>query len=69
MKTTVSTTEMLERLNEVLSQCPELRFGQVIATVGMLAEDETGQTLWDVEDSEFITAVERFASDLARRSS
>jgi hypothetical protein len=67
MKSNDPLTEVLVRLGEVRSQCPELRFGQFIATIGMLAEDDTGHSLWDVEDSKFAAAVERFAADLARR--
>jgi hypothetical protein len=67
MKTTDPTAGMLERLAEVCARCPEMRFGQVVATVGLLAEDETGHSLWDVEDTEFVAALERFAADLARR--
>lgn len=58
---------ILERLGQVRLRCPELRFGQLIAIVGELAEDETAHALWDVEDSEFAAALERFANDLARR--
>jgi hypothetical protein len=58
---------LLERIAQVRRQCPELRFGQILATVGLLAEDDTGHSLWDVEDGEFAAALERFASDLARR--
>ena len=58
---------ILEQLNEVRDRCPELRFGQLIATIGMLAEDETGHSLWDVEDSDFFAALERFAADITRR--
>jgi hypothetical protein len=46
-----------------------MRLGQFIATVGLLAEDETGRSLWDIEDGEFLAALERFATDLARRDS
>lgn len=69
MKTTDLTTDLLERLGDVKLLCPELRFGQLIATIGMLAEDETGRSLGEVEDAEFAAAVERFAADLARRGS
>ena len=69
MKTTDSLAQLLEQLGDVRSRCPELRFGQFITTIGMLAEDETGHNLWDVEDAEFAAAVERFAADLARRGS
>ena len=67
MKTTDFTTAVLERLCEVRELCPEMRFGQVLATIGLLAQDETGHSLWEVEDAEFATALERFAADLARR--
>lgn len=59
---------LIERLVEVHAQCPELRFGQFIATIANLAEDETGHSIWDVEDGEFVAALERFAADLSRRN-
>jgi hypothetical protein len=68
MKTTDLTAGLLERLGEVRERCPEMRFGQVLATVGSLAEDETGHSLWEVEDKEFAAALKRFAEDLARRA-
>ncbi len=36
---------MAERLAEVRRLCPEMRLGQLLATVGSLAEDETGRGL------------------------
>ncbi len=66
MMTTVSSPEFLDRLTVVRRLCPEMRFGQLAATIGLLAEDETGRNLWDVEDAEFAAAVERFAKDLSR---
>jgi hypothetical protein len=67
MKTIDSLPEMLERLAELRGQCPDMRWGQLLATIGMLAQDETGHSLWDVEDADFAAAVRRFAADLARR--
>lgn len=67
MKTTQSPHELLDRLALVCRLCPEMRLGQLIATIGLLAEDETGRNLWDVEDEEFAAAVERFIADLSRR--
>lgn len=60
---------ILDKLGDVRPQCPELRFGQLIAIVGELAQDETGHSLWDVEDADFAAALERFANDIARRGS
>ena len=62
------TPAFLSRLTVVRRLCPEMRFGQLVATIGMLAEDETGRGLWDIEDEEFAAAVERFATDLSRRN-
>jgi hypothetical protein len=61
--------QILGQLGDVCDRCPELRFGQLLATIGMLAEDETGHSLWDVEDGDFAAALERFAADMARRGS
>jgi len=65
--TTQSSQELLDRLAVVRRLCPEMRFGQLIAIIGLLAEDETGRNLWDIEDEEFAAAVERFANDLSHR--
>ncbi len=61
-------SDLLHRLQEVHRLCPEMRLGQLLATVGMLGEDSTGRSLWDIEDGDLAAAVERFASDLARRA-
>ena len=67
MKTTDLTAALLERLAEAHELCPEMRFGQMLATVTLLSEDETGHSLWEVEDAEFADAIGRFVADLARR--
>jgi hypothetical protein len=59
---------VLHRLDEVRRLCPEMRLGQIMATIGLLGEDETGRSLWDLEDDELAAALERFAEDLARRT-
>jgi hypothetical protein len=41
----------------------------LIAIIGELAQDETGFSLWDVEDADFAAALQRFAADIARRGS
>lgn len=67
MKTTDVPASLAERLSEVRARCPEMRLGQILATIGLLAEDEFGRSLWEIEDGEFAAALERFAQDLARR--
>jgi hypothetical protein len=68
MKTDL-TNRIVQKLAQVRLQAPDLRFGQLIAIIGELAADETGLSLWDVEDPDFAAAVDRFASDLLNRKS
>jgi hypothetical protein len=66
--TTVSLqANLMRRLDEVRRLCPDMRIGQFLATVGMLGEDDTGRPLWEIEDEELASALERFASDLSSR--
>ncbi|HUG91945.1 MAG TPA: hypothetical protein VML55_13990 [Planctomycetaceae bacterium] len=60
-------SEILQRVDEIRQPCPEMRLGQVLATIGLLGEDTTGRSLWDLEDQQLAAAVERFADDLKRR--
>ena len=60
-------TSLLHRLDEVRRLCPEMRLGQLMATLGLLGEDATGRSLWDLEDEELAAALDRFATDLSRR--
>lgn len=59
---------ILEQLGDVSARCPELRFGQLIAIIGELAQDETGHSLWDVEDADFAAALQRFSADMGHRT-
>jgi hypothetical protein len=60
-------TNLLHGLDEVRRLCPELRIGQLMATLGLLGEDATGRSLWDIEDDALADDLERFAEDLTRR--
>jgi hypothetical protein len=61
------TKELLARLAETRTHCQDMRFGQMLATLGELAHDSTGRSLWDIEDDELAEVIERFRQDLARR--
>jgi len=63
----VETNSMLQTLGKVWELCPEMRLGQLMATLGLLAEDTTDHSLWDVEDRDLLAAMERFQDDLSRR--
>ena len=66
---TISTIEslLLQRLEEIRPLCPDMRFGQLMAWLGELSEDETGRGLWDVEDDQLLTAMDRLKVQLLRR--
>ena len=68
MMPTDLVARILGQLDEVRVQCPEFRFGQLISAIGSLAEDETGHSLWDVEDADFLSALNQFAADTAHRN-
>jgi hypothetical protein len=55
------------RFSELCALCPDMRFGQIVATLGVLAEDDPGRSLWEVEDDELLSVIERFRQDLQRR--
>lgn len=68
MTETVLSDRILEQLADVRVRCPELRFGQLIAIVGELTQDEIGHSLWDVDDVDFAAALQRFSADIGRRA-
>jgi hypothetical protein len=59
--------DLIDRLKELRGLCPDMRFGQLLATLGFLSEDTAGRSLWDVEDDELVEVLEHFREDLARR--
>lgn len=59
--------DLLTRLAELRTLCPDMRFGQMLATLDILSEDMVGFNLWDIEDDQLVDVLERFRQDLARR--
>ena len=62
-------TDLIERLAEIRDLSPDVRFGQLLANLGFLVEDQTDQTLWNVEDGELLRVMEKHRDDLIRRQS
>jgi hypothetical protein len=61
------TKDLITRLAKLRTLCPDMRFGQMLATLDILSEDMVGFNLWDIEDDQLVEVVERFRQDLARR--
>jgi len=60
--------DLIQRLEQVHSLARDMRFGQLLATLELLAEDMFGRNLWDIEDNQLLDVMERFRSDLAARA-
>ena len=59
--------DMLDALARLRALSPGVRFGQLLANLGFLCEDQTGRSLWDVEDEELLAVMRAHGSDLAQR--
>jgi len=59
--------DILRSLAALCELSPGVRFGQLLANLGFLAEDMSDCTLWDIEDAELLRVVERHRADLSRR--
>ena len=64
---TASRHELIEKLAEVHQLSPDIRFGQLLANLGFLVEDQTDQSLRDVEEDRLLEVMEMHRLDLARR--
>lgn len=64
---TIETPLILQNLADLWELCPDMRFGQLISTLGLLSEDAGGRNLWDVEDEELSKVIEQFRTQLSLR--
>jgi hypothetical protein len=59
--------EALAVLAELCEMSPGVRLGQLMAHLGFLSEDQTGRTLWEIEDDEFLIVLHRHRAKLESR--
>jgi hypothetical protein len=59
--------ELIEKLADIQRLSTDVRFGQLLANLGFLVEDQVDQSLWDVEDALLLEVMERHRLDLLRR--
>ena len=59
--------EALAVLTEVCELSPDVRLGQLLAHLGFLGEDQTGRTLWDIEDEQLLAVLHRHRAELQAR--
>jgi hypothetical protein len=62
--------ELFSRLEELSRACPEMRFGQLIANLAVVARGTEPGAIWEMEDEELLAAVNwQLAELLSRRGS
>ena len=59
--------EILHALTDLVEQCPDVRFGQLVANLSTIARGPSPESAWDVEDDEFLAATRSHIEDYARR--
>src|SRR5580704_9102015 len=59
--------EALAVLAEVCELSPDVRLGQLFAHLGFLGEDQTGRSLWDIDDEQLLAALYHHRAELAAR--
>ena len=60
--------ELLSLLTEVWALSPDVRLGQLMAHLGFLGEDQTGRTLWDIDDEELLSVLTQHRGELLART-
>jgi hypothetical protein len=60
--------EALAVLTELCELSPDVRLGQLLAHLGFLGEDQTGRTLWDIDDEQLLAALYHHRVELVARN-
>ncbi len=61
--------QLIESLEAISTLAPEMRFGQLMATLGFLAEDSSDHSIWEIEDEDLLQILERHRTELLSRKS
>lgn len=59
--------EALPVLAEVCELSPDVRLGQLLAHLGFLGEDQTGRSLWDIDDEQLLAVLYHHRGELVGR--
>lgn len=59
--------EALAVLAELCEYSPDARLGQLLAHLGFLSEDQTGRSLWDINDEQLLAAMYQHRGELTSR--
>ena len=60
---TADDRPLLDALGNVRREFPDLRFGQMICTLAILARDDEPGSVWELEDAELLAAARRMLAE------
>ncbi|MDB5390466.1 MAG: hypothetical protein JWM11_6112 [Planctomycetaceae bacterium] len=58
---------IVDKLLELCDLSPDIRMGQLLANLGFLSEEFANQSLWDIEDEQFLKVIEMHHDQLTKR--
>lgn len=67
MTNTELKRDILRALSELVEHTPEVRFGQLIANLSVIARGPSPEAVWDMEDDELLEAIRSHIEDYAHR--
>src|ERR1700722_5251241 len=56
--------DTLAVLAELCDSSPDVRLGQLLAHLGFLGEDQTGRSLWDIDDEQLLAVLYHHRAEL-----
>lgn len=59
--------EALDVLAELCELSSDVRLGQLLAHLGFLGEDQTGRSLWNIDDEQLLAVLYAHRAELASR--
>ena len=59
--------DILRALSELVEHCQDIRFGQLIANLAVIARGPTPEAVWDMEDDELLVAAKSHLEEYERR--
>ena len=62
-----SKQDILCTLMDLVGHTPDVRFGQLIANLAVIARGPNPEAVWDMEDDELLEAVKSHIEDFERR--
>jgi hypothetical protein len=66
--TSPTRKEALAVLSELTELAPDVRLGQLLAHLGFLGEDQTGRSLWDIDDEQLLAVLYHHRAELVGRA-